>query len=75
MRIFLYCIYFLYTVFCMFVLLFNYIPIFHFTSGAGENSIMCLLTQRDFHFPPDFQYDLSYDGRHVLISFLYGKWG
>lgn len=36
---------------------------------------MCPLTQRNFHFPLDLQYILSSDGLHILISFLYGKWG
>lgn len=55
-------------------LLFNYIAIIHFTYGDAEDSTMSPLAQRNFPFPPDIQYVLSYDGLHILIYFLYGKW-
>lgn len=63
-------------------LLFTYIPFLQFTAGdwwGGRGgwwwSIMCPLTQRNYHFPADFEWVLSCDGLRSHISFLRRKWG
>lgn len=51
---------------------FNYIPILLFTlADWGGGSIMSPLTQRNLHFPADFQYVLSvmaYTSSHFLFA-------